>query len=156
MAWEEWEQLKAQATERSSARMRLNQLADVGGSGEQGLMVYQDELGAVGHEAHELHGDLHAQADIDGMGADKQGNGTTTRAAVELKRQNFAMGGALSQAVKTWSSQVDSLLQACAHISNHLNYSKKSYAHDDAMIAASVRHADGSAMSVSELNKYFK
>ncbi|MEV5431237.1 hypothetical protein [Streptomyces sp. NPDC052701] len=34
MAWEEWEQLKAAAAERHSARMQLNQLpADQGGSG---------------------------------------------------------------------------------------------------------------------------
>lgn len=34
MAWEEWEQLKAEAAERHSARMQLNQLpADQGGGG---------------------------------------------------------------------------------------------------------------------------
>ncbi|MFE1950387.1 hypothetical protein ACFW9D_07965 [Streptomyces sp. NPDC059524] len=155
MAWDEWEQLKQQASERSSTQMQLNQLAESGGGGRN-LMVYDDDLGEVGHEAHGLHGDLRKQADVDGMGADKQGNGPSGQAAAELKGQNFTMGGALAETVRTWSSQVDSLLQACAHISNHLNYSKKAHAQDDATIAASVRNSDGSTMSVSELNKYFK
>jgi hypothetical protein len=90
------------------------------------------------------------------MGTDKQGNGSTTRAAAELKTQSFAMGPALSQTVTTWTGQVHSLLQACAHISNHLDYTRKTHAHDDALIAASARDVGGSALSVSQLDKYFK
>ncbi|MFI6458830.1 hypothetical protein [Streptomyces sp. NPDC050528] len=160
MAWDEWEQLKADAAQRGSAHMRLNQLpadSGAGGGGSGGdLVVHQDDLGAVGHEAFTLHDDLRTAADVDGMGADKQGNGSTMRAAAELRAQGFAMGSALSQTVTTWTSQVQSLLQACAHISNHLDYTQKTHAHDDALIAASARDAGGSALSVSELDKYFK
>lgn len=36
MAWDEWEQLKSEAAERGSTRMRLNQLAPDGGGGGGG------------------------------------------------------------------------------------------------------------------------
>jgi hypothetical protein len=48
------------------------------------------------------------------------------------------------------------VLQACAHISNHLNYSQKRHAEDDAQISAVLRASDGSTVSVSQLNGYFK
>ncbi|MDX3234036.1 hypothetical protein PV419_52820, partial [Streptomyces sp. ME19-01-6] len=57
----EWSQLKAEAAGQQSARTRLNQLAAAGGGGgdEDGgktsdLIVHQDDLGAVGHEAFVL------------------------------------------------------------------------------------------------------
>ncbi|MES4889147.1 hypothetical protein [Streptomyces sp. NPDC096012] len=156
MAWDEWEQLKRQAAEEKSPQMRLNHLADVGNGSGKDLVVYQDDLGAIGHEAYRLHDSLRSQADIDGMGAGPRGNGSTTQAADELKGQGFAMGSALSQTVRTWTDQVDTLLQACANISNHLNYSRKTHTHDDAVIAASMKQADGSAVPTSALNKYFK
>ncbi|MER6349515.1 hypothetical protein ACWC10_21260 [Streptomyces sp. NPDC001595] len=46
--------------------------------------------------------------------------------------------------------------QACAHISNHLDFSKKLHADDDAEIAAVIASRDGSAVPVSELGKYFE
>jgi hypothetical protein len=42
----------------------------------------------------------------------------------------------------------------CAHISNHLDYSKKRHANEDEAIAAAVRGRDGTAMPVSEISKY--
>ncbi|MEV2217927.1 hypothetical protein AB0H86_41970 [Streptomyces sp. NPDC050997] len=158
MAWEEWDQLKSEAAERGSTHMRLNQLAPDGGGGGGGgdLVVNQDDLGAVGHEAHGLHGDLHGQADVAGMGMDKHGSGSTMQAATELSSSNFALGDSLSLTVEIWTSQVNSLLDACAAISNHLDFSKKLHANDDAAIAAAVKGRDGSGRSVSELSKYFK
>ena len=54
-----------------------------------------------------------------------------------------------------WTSQVKSVLQACAHISNHLDYSKKLHAHDDTRIAADLSGRTG-PVPVSVLNEYFK
>jgi hypothetical protein len=160
MAWEEWEQLKATATERRSANMQLNHAAPVGGggagAGEGDLVVHQDELGAVGHDAFMLHDKLGKQSDIAGAGMDKQGAGSTMQAAATLKSHNFATGSLLELAVEMWTTQSKSLLQACAHISNHLDYTKKLHAHDDARIGAELRSRDGSAVSVSRLNDYFK
>lgn len=78
------------------------------------------------------------------------------QAAAELKSHHFGAGSELETTVELWTSQVKSVLQACAHISNHLDYSKKLHRHDDAKIAAEVRNRDGSAISVSSLNDYFK
>ncbi|MFI5979017.1 hypothetical protein [Streptomyces sp. NPDC051452] len=150
MAWEEWEQLKTQAAERRSTSMQLNHVPDAGG-GSPELVVQQDDLGAVGHEAYSLHRDLHSQADVAGMGVDSHGSGHTAQAAAELSHSNFALGGSLSLTAETWTSQVNALLDACALISNHLDFSKKSHANDDAEVAAAVR-----GRSVSELGKYFK
>jgi hypothetical protein len=159
----EWSQLKADAAGRQSAHTRLNQLpADGGGSGADGgkaasdLVVHQDDLGAVGHEAFVLHGELQKVADIAGAGANKDGVGSSMQAAKALSDHNFTMGDALSTTVSVWSSQVKTVLQMCAHISNHLDYSKKRHTSDDELIAASLRNRDGSAVSVSEISKLVK
>ncbi|MDX2933176.1 hypothetical protein [Streptomyces ipomoeae] len=158
MAWDEWEQLKADAARKSSTQMQLNQSAASGGGGsaDGDLVVNQDDLGAVGHEAFVLYDGLQKGADIAGAGANKEGVGSTMQAAAELKSHGFATGGALQTTVEIWTSQVKSVLQACAHISNHLDFSKKLHAGDDAKIAAVIGSWDGSAVSVSELDKYFK
>ncbi|WP_327683005.1 hypothetical protein [Streptomyces sp. NBC_00467] len=157
MAWNEWEQLKAGAAEKRTTAMRLNQVpSNPGGSGAGDLVVYQDDLGAVGHEAFVLHDQLGKQADIAGARMDKHGVGSTMQAAGSLKAHNFAFGTALETTVSVWDTQVKTLLQACAHISNHLNYSKKMHARDDAQISISLHNRNGSAVPVSEIDKYFK
>ncbi|MEV8537388.1 hypothetical protein [Streptomyces sp. NPDC051572] len=157
MAWEEWEHLKADAAQRGSAHIRLNQLpADrSGGSGTGDLVVHRDDLGAVGHEACILHDQLRQRVDIAGAGSGKSESGSTMQAGEELKGSGFAMGPALVTTVSIWTSQVKSVLQAVAHISNHLDYSKKLHAQDDTQISAEISGRDGSAMSVSNLNGYF-
>ncbi|WP_406324720.1 hypothetical protein [Streptomyces niveus] len=157
MPWDEWERLKSDAADRQPTGMQLNQLPGAPGGGSRSdLVVNQDDLGAVGHEAFVLHSDLGKQVDIAGAGADNSGSGSTMQAAASLKIHNFALGPTLETTVSTWTSQQKSLLQACAHISNHLDYSKASYAKDDDAIEASIRGRDGSALPVSRLNEYFK
>ncbi|GAA3835395.1 hypothetical protein ACFS5L_36520 [Streptomyces phyllanthi] len=157
MAWDEWEQLKSEAAAKSSTGMRLNKVpTEGGGGGSQDLRVNQDDLGAVGHEAFILHDQLRNQADIAGMGMDKDGSGSTMQAGAALKSHSFALGSELVTTVSMWDSQLKHLLQSCAHISNHLNYSKAQHANDDAEIAATVRNRVGQAISVSELDKYYK
>ncbi|MGY1578230.1 hypothetical protein [Streptomyces sp. MN13] len=158
MAWDEWQQLKAQAVERSSTQMQLNQLpADRGaGGGEGDLVVNQDDLGAVGHDAHLLYEDLQAGADIAGAGTNKDGVGSSNQAAAALKSSGFQTGAALEKTVEIWTSQLKTVLQACAHISNHLDYTKKRHADDDAKIGAVLLGSDGSALPVSQLSKYFR
>ncbi|KOU55239.1 hypothetical protein ADK57_45140 [Streptomyces sp. MMG1533] len=161
MAWDEWEQLKADAAQSGSTGMQLNQLAADGGGGGGGgaagdLVVNQDDLGAVGHDAFALYEALQTATDIAGAGMNKDGAGSTMQAAASLKSHGFAMGSALELTVEVWTSQAKTVLQACAHISNHLDYSKKLHAEDDAKIAAVLASRDGSAESVSELSKYFK
>ncbi|MEN8656374.1 hypothetical protein ABCR94_38825 [Streptomyces sp. 21So2-11] len=59
MAWDEWEQLKADAAERQSSQMQLNQVApEPSGGGWAGrpgdLRVNQQDLAAVGNSAFAL------------------------------------------------------------------------------------------------------
>lgn len=154
VAWEEWERLKAEAAERGAARMQLNQVGP-GGTGKEDLVVHQDDLGAVGHEAFILHGELWKRADIAGTGADKNGSGSTMQAAAALKSHGLGLGSELESTVEIWTSQVKHVLQACAHISNHLDYSKKLYAQEDQRIGADIRGRTG-PLPVSALNDYFK
>ncbi|MEU0007364.1 hypothetical protein ABZ079_24560 [Streptomyces sp. NPDC006314] len=156
MAWGEWEQLKARAAGGESAHMRLNQLVADGGGGAGDLVVHQDDLGAVGHEADLLYDDVKSQADIAAAGSGNGSAGSTMQAAATLKTHGFEMGGALETTVEMWSSQVKAVLQACAHISDHLDFAQKLHAQDDARIGAVLRGHDGSAVSVSQLNEYFK
>ncbi|MFD4831594.1 hypothetical protein ACFWPV_17330 [Streptomyces uncialis] len=148
---EDWAQLKADAQERQSGRTQLNSAGP-----KEDLVVRQDDLGAVGNEAFRLHGELRKCTDIAGAGADKAGAGTTARAAAELRRRNLSTGDELYSTLEIWTSQVRTVLQMCAHISNHLDFSKKLHADDDAGIAASLRRRDGSAVPVSEISKYVK
>lgn len=159
MVWDEWEQAKAVAAQGQPAHMRLNQLpVDQGPGGDVAgdLVVHQDDLGAVGHDAYVLWDELCAVVDIGGAGADESGAGSTDRAAATLAAQGFAMGRGLSKTMEIWGSQAKSVLQACAHISNHLDFTKKLHAEDDARIAAQARAVGGETLSVSVLGKYFQ
>ncbi|MEU3299555.1 hypothetical protein ABZ729_06955 [Streptomyces sp. NPDC006678] len=161
MPWDEWEQLKAEAADKDTARMRLNQLpadpgsSSGGGGGRSDLVVRQDDLGAVGHDAFDLHSRLGKQADIAGAGMNKAGAGSTMQAAASLKSRSFATGSVMESIVELWTTRTKTLLQACAHISNHLDFTKKMHSQDDRIIAASLRNRDGSAVPVSRINEYF-
>ncbi|MFF2697629.1 hypothetical protein ACFVUQ_04580 [Streptomyces cyaneofuscatus] len=133
MAWDEWEKLKAQAAEEESTRMRLNQLAPEpgGGGNQQGdLKVNQRDLAAIGDAAFELRQEFeqvgnHARA-------------ASQKAAGGLKSEGFALGGALDHVASRWIDQSRSLLDATAHISNHLDYTKGAHAGDEVHIAGTV------------------
>ncbi|GAB1336513.1 hypothetical protein ACE1SV_31030 [Streptomyces sp. E-15] len=153
MGWEEWERAKAAAAG-GDTRMRLNQ-AGSSGSSAADLVVHQDDLGAVGHEAFILHGELSKKADIAAAGAGHEASGSTMQAAAALKSHHLGLGSELETTVEMWTSQVKSVLQACTHISNHLDYSKKLHAHDDTRIAADLSGRTG-PVPVSVLNEYFE
>ncbi|RPK31939.1 hypothetical protein [Streptomyces sp. ADI93-02] len=126
---EEWAGLKAEA----AARMQLNgaPTRDPGTTPTGAdLVVHDDELGKIGHFAYRLHNNLKA----DGKHAQ-----TTTRAAgTSLTADGFEMGKALTSASTAWAKQVGTLVNACAHISNHLDYTKASKKKDDDWAATQV------------------
>ncbi|MFJ2744061.1 hypothetical protein ACIO3O_30915 [Streptomyces sp. NPDC087440] len=130
MAWNEWNQLKSAPTPRA---------AD--------LVAHQDDLGAVGHEAYVLHRALLQHADVAGH--------EPNSAAVTLTRHHFAMGAALASTTTVWTSQLRALLQACAHISNHLDHTKAAHARDDAKIRTTLRGITTPEVPVSRLSTYF-
>jgi hypothetical protein len=133
---DEWAQHKAAAAEKHSTKMQLNQhMADPGGSGDVpgDLAVAQRDLAAIGDQAFKLYQRLNKDGD--------HAKASTEKAAGELK-PDFALSGALSTLADKWNSQVDSLLQACGHISNHLDYTQKAHAGDEHYIATSFSVGD--------------
>lgn len=151
---DEWAELKGTAAEKTASM----QLAGATGSPQGGeadsgeLVVHKDDLGKVGHEAFLLHGRLQKAGDVT---HGERGPGATVEAASALGNEGFTMGAALTTTVETWNSQLMTLLQACAHISNHLDYSVAAHSSDDAWVAASLKHRNGAPASVSEISKYF-
>lgn len=147
---EDWEQHKNAA----ATRTQLNS-ADAsgtrGGSGD--LVVNQDDLGAVGHEAYQLHEDLKKAGDIVSAGSKGKSAGATTHAGNHLHSRSFELGHALTQVVDVWTSQLKTVLQGCAHISNHLDYSNKAHKENDHKIGASMRNKGGAPTTVSQISK---
>ncbi|WP_255955541.1 hypothetical protein [Streptomyces odontomachi] len=143
MAWDEWEQLKADAAGKQSAHMELNQLPSEPGAGPppQGdLEVSQKDLAAVGDAAYRLYNDFHKYSD--------HARGASQAAAGGLQQEGFAIGGALDHVASHWIDQCQTLLDACAHISNHLDYTKNAHAGDEIYIA-------GTISSISQLDHGF-
>ncbi|WP_306185877.1 MULTISPECIES: hypothetical protein [unclassified Streptomyces] len=132
MAWEEWEQLKARVAQRHSTRMQLNQYpADQGGEGTQGdLVVGHKDLEAVGKAAHELFDHFTTYSGHARVASEAAAGG--------LKGQGFDLGSALDHVTQHWGEQTKTLLDACAHISNHLRYTKNRHAADETYIAGAV------------------
>ncbi|WP_432139375.1 hypothetical protein [Streptomyces sp. bgisy154] len=139
MAWDEWEQLKTDALQRrqDTARIQLNSSPAAGSGGTHGpfvtpsqygvLKAGQSDLASVGKSAHTLYNDLWAKARVAGPSSDS--------AAADLAKQGFELGGGLQHVSGRWEEQLKSLMDACAHISNHMHFTKKLHAGDDDYIA---------------------
>ncbi|MFI7087497.1 hypothetical protein ACIBUR_28375 [Streptomyces anulatus] len=148
---EEWGALKA------AAAMRLNQVGGSGGSGPKGsadYVVNDDELGAIGSAAFKLFNGLEPTG--------KHAKAASETAGTSLKGDGLDTGAAFTEVIGTWDKQVKTLLQACAHISNHLDYTKASRKKDDEWIETQLRiigpvapDKDG-AVPASQINKYFR
>ncbi|MER5464779.1 hypothetical protein ABT010_29670 [Streptomyces sp. NPDC002668] len=110
-------------------------------------MTY-DDLGAIGHEAYVLHGRLIKDGDV--------ARESSFTAGTALTSHHFDVGSELSTAAELWNSKLNTLLQACAHISNHLEYSSKSHAEEDADIAATLKRRDGTPLPASQINDLIK
>ncbi|MFE9803780.1 hypothetical protein ACFYP6_33825 [Streptomyces goshikiensis] len=129
----EWADLKSAASDRQTA-MRLNQLEPGGGGpGPQGdLELDHQDLAAVGDAAFKLRQRLHTDGD--------HAKASTQEAAGSLKG-DFALGAALSTVADKWDEQVGTLLDACAHISNHLDYTQNAHAGDEHWLATQFKFA---------------
>ncbi|MFD9793297.1 hypothetical protein ACFWXK_20375 [Streptomyces sp. NPDC059070] len=140
---DEWRQAHANAA--ANVTMRLNR-ADDGPSGGSGggpadLSVRRDDLGVVGGDAFKLH---------DGLKRDgNHARESTGAAATALAARNFTSGGELTKVRAKWDTQLRALSDACAQISNHLDYSMAAHAKDD-------EHIGGELLAVSRIEAYLK
>ncbi|MET7437135.1 hypothetical protein ACWERY_31620 [Streptomyces sp. NPDC004082] len=132
----------ATAGERTTAMQTNSIPADGGGGGGEGdLVVNRDDLGAIGSDAYALLGRLTKEGDI--------ARSSTFDAATALTSGNFASGAAVLKVHDFWQTHLKTLLDACAQISNHLDYSKAQHAKDDAKI-------EGDLTRISVLTEYLK
>ncbi|MFD9727155.1 hypothetical protein [Streptomyces sp. NPDC059072] len=136
---EEWRQARADAADQRAVAMRLNQTG--GGGATPDLAVKSDDLGAIGADAHVLY---------EGVKRDTETVRVSNyEAAKTLTSHQFTSGAQLMQAHERWYTQVGTLRDACAQISNHLDYSIAAHAKDDAEIR-------GDLMTVSKINELLK
>ncbi|WP_125261806.1 hypothetical protein [Streptomyces alboflavus] len=141
MAWEEWEQLKAQALERKAAQMQLNQVEPGMGGGPGAapdsygdLRVNDADLAKIGEHAFDLFDRLSSKGDV--------AVPSSQRAGGDLTEQGFALGGGLQHVAKRWEEQLNSLRDACAHISNHMRVTKKLHQGDEHYIRRQLSSID--------------
>ena len=140
---QEWAQLKKEGETGGSPAMRLAGYSagdhpDRAGA-RADLAVHQDDLGAVGNAAYDLHQDMER---VSG-----HARKSTVTAAGSLPGE-LELGPALKHVAKRWTKQCRSLQDACAHISNHLDYSGKAHSKDEAYIS-------GTLSKISTLDKGF-
>ncbi|MFI1221727.1 MULTISPECIES: hypothetical protein [unclassified Streptomyces] len=138
----EWAELRSAAAERSA--MQLNSAPAEGGgttAGTPDLVVNRDDLGAIGNDAYELRTKLSKDGD--------HARPATFDAAIALTNGNFASGAAVLKVHDFWQTHLKTLLDSCAHISNHLDYTKALHAKDDVKIG-------GDLTSISKLSEYLK
>ncbi|MFG3252449.1 hypothetical protein [Streptomyces sp. NPDC048172] len=136
---EEWARVKESAGSAGSTGKGL------GAGYRPGLVVHRDDLGKVGNAAFTLHSRLRKGAD--------SGN-SCERAASALVRGNLGMGDELRTTLRLWDSQVRTLLQACARISDHLDFSRKAHARDEADIGDAMRRAGRRTPPTSKIYDY--
>ncbi|MEU8965361.1 hypothetical protein AB0C89_27125 [Streptomyces sp. NPDC048491] len=111
------------------------------GPGGSDLVAHTDDLGVVGGDAHKLYDALRVDGD--------HARQSTFEAARALSADNFSSGAALMRVHDRWQSQFATLKDACAQISNHLDYSVAQHARDDAAVL-------GSLAPVSVISGYLK
>ncbi|MFJ2020466.1 hypothetical protein [Streptomyces nodosus] len=142
MAWDEWEQLKTDALARQqggAAHMQLNHIPNDPGSapfpGQTGdLKVTRHDLANIGSQAHTLYNQLWDKARLSNTNVDS--------AASDLTKQGFVLGSGLQQVSNKWAAQLNTLLDACAHISNHMQVTKKIHAGDEDYIYRQMSSID--------------
>jgi hypothetical protein len=136
---QEWAELREAAKQTA---MQIDSIpADGGGGGEYDLVVNRDDLGAIGNDAYDLLGRLAKEGDI--------ARSSTFDAATALTNGNFVSGSAVLKVHDFWQTHLKTLLDSCAQISNHLDYSKAQHAKDEAKIG-------GDLQQISVLTEYMK
>ncbi|WP_354607546.1 hypothetical protein, partial [Streptomyces panacea] len=111
-----------------------------GGAAGGDLVVHDDQLGKLGNLAYELREAFRVDSDI--------ARPHTFTASIDLFNDGLDMGSALTELHDAWNSQTATLKDACAHISNHLDFSRAQHSKDEVHIQT--------ALSASKINDYIK
>ncbi|MET8692245.1 hypothetical protein ACFTT0_00790 [Streptomyces bauhiniae] len=131
MAFEqEWAEMRAAASQRSAVQLNSVPAEGGGGGGGYDLVVNRDDLGAIGNDAYDLLGRMGKEGDI--------ARAATFDAATALTNGNFASGSAVLKVHDFWQTHLRTLLDSCAQISNHLDYSKARHAADEKKIEGAL------------------
>lgn len=140
---EEWAELREAAAARRSAMQINSAPADGGGNGggAPDLVINRDSLGAIGSDAYGVRVRLSKDGD--------HARPSTFDAAIALTNGSFASGSALLKVHDRWNTHMKTLLDSCAHISNHLDYTKSVHSKDDVKI-------EGDLVPISKLTEYIK
>ncbi|GGS35313.1 hypothetical protein F2B00_04975 [Streptomyces parvus] len=147
MTWDEWEQAKARAQQGTA--MQLNEVApERSGSGDGDMVVHDNVLGALGNAAYTLRQHFSTASD--------HARQNTFDASIQLFNDGLDMGSALTELHDAWNTKAGTLKEACAHISNHLDYSRAQHAKDAVKIATDMRTVGGDELSVSRIHDYYK
>lgn len=130
---DEWAGIRSDAQGDRAAMQLAHADTDGDGGSAQGgdLRVGQTDLAAVGDAAFKLHTRLGTEGDH---------AKASTQAAGTAMKAEFALGPALTTVAEKWNEQVNTLLDACAHISNHLEYSQRTHAEDEHWIATRFKY----------------
>lgn len=142
---EEWRQIKAETTANQASVHLDSAGSDTDRVNDSDrftptLAVPLPQLSLVGHDAY----DLWHRMSSDGKHADH----STAAAAKELSSCSFRTGSALSTVHTTWDSQVKTLADACAVISNDLRDTVGDHQYNDMCVSVD--------MTPSQISKYLK
>ncbi|MFD8261741.1 hypothetical protein ACFV19_23035 [Streptomyces griseoluteus] len=133
--------MRAAASKRTAVQLNSVPAEGGGGGGGYDLVVNRDDLGAIGNDAYDLLGRMGKEGDI--------ARASTFDAATALTNGNFVSGSAMLKVHDFWQTHLRTLLDACAQISNHLDYSKARHANDEVKIV-------GDLAQISALTDYMK
>ncbi|WP_432054520.1 hypothetical protein [Streptomyces sp. bgisy022] len=151
MAWDEWEQIKAEVAQKQATSTQLNAVAPDtgpgGGGGAPDLVVHDDQLGKLGNMAYDLRERLAVDGDL--------ARPSTFTASIDLFNDGLDMGSALTALHDAWNTKSGTLKEACAHISNHLDFTRAQHGKDEEHVVTGMRNATGDLMTVSRINEYY-
>ncbi|MEU2926386.1 hypothetical protein ABZ636_15285 [Streptomyces sp. NPDC007251] len=119
--------------------MQLNQVDGGGGytamPGWTGdLKVGHDDLVEIDSAAHHLYNQMWDKAST--------AVPSSHSAAGDLSKQGFAVGAGLQHVTDRWDEQLESLMDACAQISHHMQTTKTIHANDDHYVQRQMSRID--------------
>ncbi|MFD5041324.1 hypothetical protein ACIOG7_21825 [Streptomyces sp. NPDC087894] len=126
MAWDEWEQLKAEITERRTVQMRLNQVGEDPGGGLGGVQSSKASWTQAGEGVGKLSGNV--QQVLSALKQEQTGNAVNT---------DVLSGAAQKDVYQSWSDYLTRVRNRCGALQGLLEKTgNDQFKNDDAIRAA--------------------